>query len=1065
MLNNDPLLKRDINRIARKLATHESRLSAMERTAQGRFTSVSGGATTYYDNEGNVILVVGSQTDGTGTVVHQNGTVPAVPSLPIVTSGVESVEVTWDGKDYNGFSAWLDDFSHVEVHVSFDNPFTADDSTQRASFHSRLGGSVTIVVSALVPVYVALVAVNKAGGESAQTASVLAEATVVTNPDLELLQTETIPYLIAELGAIDERFPVEYHNISANAVRADKLTVGSLTDSLIPNGNFEDWDAEFTKPILWAQGTTGTNTGAIYGKATGADIISGTGSVTIEADTGGTATLTNEQMIPVTPSAGVRKYYIGASMRSPSSTASALEVGVNFYDADGAPSVLDPSESTVWNSITGLAPYYHIATVPNDAAFMEVFVRALSPIAGSTVVVDDVEVRRLIGGAFISEASILSANIADAAITTAKIQDASITNAKIVSLDATKITTGFLNANRIQAGSIFADKLTFSSVTSGTNRNGNMEDELIVAEVGQGRPANWLSVWSDPAAPALSYETTTPLSGAKSLKVTRTAGAGAQGIRIFYIDETYGWANFTNPNAWLPTSPGDVWNVSAKIRPNFTIPAGTADVTMHISNSLSGGLSPVAIFDDDAQWHTAVYTPAIASGETATIAGSFKVPAAAFGTNNLPARYMSISVKFQTAAIGDIVVVDDLVVRPAVTDSSAYDISASKIITGLLQASQRIVAGVSLTGARAEMNPAGFQAFNSSNTETFQVLASSGDAIIGGATAFPRIKMSVAANAAESGQNWALHQFYVASGWDPGQSWGSSVTDGEGTWGTLRLAAPYVTGQSYLTPAYIDMRTRSDGLSRTIIRAQQMQFSADTFQLTSTAGSVDFNMTNSQVFQILRPGGDKLDINFDGADFCTVIRARVAAGTPRNMRLTARDIFVNPQNTAEMVFNSQGSQGNAPIFGCATKDTALVFNHDTGFNPNVHLQVANYNGTANKRIQATAFDATSDIRAKSKLEPVTGALVAIKAMKVQDYDTDSRIVGAKLPRGVKATKLEKSRGRGLIAQELKEIVPEVVNGTEDFGYSVDIYALLATSIAAVQELANEVTELKDKINK
>ena len=66
----------------------------------------------------------------------------------------------------------------------------------------------------------------------------------------------------------------------------------------------------------------------------------------------------------------------------------------------------------------------------------------------------------------IADAAIGSAKIIDGAITTAKIGDAQITNAKIANLDAAKITTGSLAAARIAANAITTAKIATGAVTA-----------------------------------------------------------------------------------------------------------------------------------------------------------------------------------------------------------------------------------------------------------------------------------------------------------------------------------------------------------------------------------------------------------------------------------------------------------------------------------------------------------------------------------------------------------------------------------------------------------------------
>ena len=53
------------------------------------------------------------------------------------------------------------------------------------------------------------------------------------------------------------------------------------------------------------------------------------------------------------------------------------------------------------------------------------------------------------------------------------------------------------------------------------------------------------------------------------------------------------------------------------------------------------------------------------------------------------------------------------------------------------------------------------------------------------------------------------------------------------------------------------------------------------------------------------------------------------------------------------------------------------------------------------------------------------------------------------------------RKTGVIAQEVKEVLPEAVYGSEDTSYSVAYGNLAGIIIEAIKELKNEIQELKN----
>lgn len=114
----------------------------------------------------------------------------------------------------------------------------------------------------------------------------------------------------------------------------------------------------------------------------------------------------------------------------------------------------------------------------------------------------------------------------------------------------------------------------------------------------------------------------------------------------------------------------------------------------------------------------------------------------------------------------------------------------------------------------------------------------------------------------------------------------------------------------------------------------------------------------------------------------------------------------------------------------------------------------------------------SDIKDKSDLKPANSGLADIRQLPVFDYDTKHG--GAAKKKGEKNRLVRK---RGVIAQDLQKVAPHLViedkvdpddlgeDGVqrEPFGLGVDIYGLLSTAIAAIRELDEEVTRLKESI--
>ena len=111
------------------------------------------------------------------------------------------------------------------------------------------------------------------------------------------------------------------------------------------------------------------------------------------------------------------------------------------------------------------------------------------------------------------------------------------------------------------------------------------------------------------------------------------------------------------------------------------------------------------------------------------------------------------------------------------------------------------------------------------------------------------------------------------------------------------------------------------------------------------------------------------------------------------------------------------------------------------------------NGTAT----ATAFNSTSDARLKENFDTITNPLDKIMAIQGLTYNFRDD--------------LTKQRKVGILAQDLLDVLPEAVSGTEDTKYTVsynDIVAVLVEAVKAQQEIIenqnNTIEEIKTLLN-
>jgi hypothetical protein len=112
-------------------------------------------------------------------------------------------------------------------------------------------------------------------------------------------------------------------------------------------------------------------------------------------------------------------------------------------------------------------------------------------------------------------------------------------------------------------------------------------------------------------------------------------------------------------------------------------------------------------------------------------------------------------------------------------------------------------------------------------------------------------------------------------------------------------------------------------------------------------------------------------------------------------------------------------------------------------------------GTITTTSTATTYSTSSDYRLKHDIQPMTGALAKVAALKPVTYKWNA----------------DNSESQGFIAHELQEVVPECVTGEKDAVdaegnpqyQGIDTSFLAATMVAAIQELKAELDTVKAEL--
>lgn len=163
-------------------------------------------------------------------------------------------------------------------------------------------------------------------------------------------------------------------------------------------------------------------------------------------------------------------------------------------------------------------------------------------------------------------------------------------------------------------------------------------------------------------------------------------------------------------------------------------------------------------------------------------------------------------------------------------------------------------------------------------------------------------------------------------------------------------------------------------------------------------------------------------------------------------------------SSGNLLVGTTSQQGAAPARIDVLYNGASAYgsNFKTSHTSGIPCNFLNSSGTRVGYIStdssSTAYNTSSDYRLKENIEPMTGALAKVAALKPVTYKW----------------KADSSDGEGFIAHELAEVVPQCVTGEKDaidengnpVYQGIDTSFLVATLTAAIQELKAEFDAYK-----
>ena len=233
-----------------------------------------------------------------------------------------------------------------------------------------------------------------------------------------------------------------------------------------------------------------------------------------------------------------------------------------------------------------------------------------------------------------------------------------------------------------------------------------------------------------------------------------------------------------------------------------------------------------------------------------------------------------------------------------------------------------------------------------------------------------------------------------------------------------------------LTSYIVSSDTSGDIL--TVTRSGNLLVGKTTLEYENTAGHI-FRSDGLQ--SSIRDGGNAADFNRLSSDG-EIIRVS-KDGTTVGSIGNNTDFFIASQDGTGLRFNS------TQVLPCSESGATQNGSRDLGASGS-KFKDGHFGGTVN----AANFNTTSDATLKTNVETLTGSLDAVKAL-----------------RGVSFDWIENGNSEvGVIAQEVEEVIPDVVSTNDQGIKSVKYGNLVGVLIEAIKEQQAQIDELKAQLN-
>lgn len=227
--------------------------------------------------------------------------------------------------------------------------------------------------------------------------------------------------------------------------------------------------------------------------------------------------------------------------------------------------------------------------------------------------------------------------------------------------------------------------------------------------------------------------------------------------------------------------------------------------------------------------------------------------------------------------------------------------------------------------------------------------------------------------------------------------------------------------------------------------------STGSFTTLAASSPASFSAGSASLPAITRTGDTNTGMWFPDADTIAFSEGGVEAMRIDSSGRLLIGVTSIPPDASNAIGKVFVPNEGACVLRSYTSSTGSDVVHNYFLNPNGAVGSISTGGSS------TTYSTSSDYRLKENVLPMTGALNLIKELKPVTY----------------TWKVDGSNGQGFIAHELQSVVPDCVIGEKDAVdedgnpkyQGVDTSFLVATLVAAIQELKAELDNLKLELNK